>query len=262
VTQTLIPIHTGRKSPYMLEITRHDACITRLPTALHGATLVHITDFHGGFGNTEPVFEEAIARVNALKPDLILFTGDYINDTNRNDFPIHEILGRFEARLGAYGSFGNHDHRRGIVATRRAVERGGVRVLHNENVCIADGLWLAGVDDYYEGKPDLPRTLAGIPEDVTPIVLSHNPTFIEKIDRDLFMLSGHTHGGQIVLPLLSARLIVKLHLHCNQVAGWYHYGRSHIYVNRGIGVTGKPFRYNCPAEIAVFRLLRGAGAKE
>ena len=263
MSRTLIPIDTGRKTPYILEITYHDAPITNMPPALKGTTFVHLSDLHGGFGNTDAVYEEAIARVNALKPDLILLTGDYIDDHAKNNYPIHEVLRRFEARLGLYASFGNHDHRRGIVGTRRILEQAGVRILHNENIRLESGLWIAGVDDYYEGKPDLARTLAGIPEDTTPLVLSHNPTLIEQVNgRDLLMLSGHTHGGQIALPFPTPRMVVKFHLHCNQVAGWYRIGRAQLYVNRGLGVTGKPFRYHCPAEIAVFRLIPGSGEQE
>lgn len=252
----LIPIDTGRRKPYLLEITHHEAALHGLPEALHGATFVHVSDFHAGFGNTDPVYEEAICRINALAPDYLLFTGDYIDDHAGNDYPLPELLCRFRARYGTYATFGNHDHRRGVDATRRMLEQSGIRVLNNESVRTEQGLWIAGVDDYYEGEPDNERALKNVPDDVTALLLSHNPSTIDFVpNRDVLILSGHTHGGQIVLPFPPPRMVVKIHLHCNQVAGWYANGRARLYVSRGLGVTGRPFRYRCPAEIGVFRLV-------
>ncbi len=257
VSTTLVPIETGRSKPYLLEITTQDVPMRGLPEALHGATFVHLSDFHGGFANTEPVFEEVIARVQAAQPDLILLTGDYIDDSQRkNNYPMQTVLSRLHAPLGVFGSFGNHDHRRGIVGIRRMLEQSGVQVLNNENVCLESGLWVAGVDDRGDGQPDLTRALEGIPDDVTAILLCHNPSLFDVLgDRDVLMLSGHTHGGQIALPLLTPKLVCWLHLRCRQVAGWYRKGRARIYVNRGLGVTGKPYRYHCPAEVGIFRMV-------
>jgi predicted MPP superfamily phosphohydrolase len=228
-----------------------------LPESLHGATVVHLTDLHGGFARLEPVYEEAIARVNAEQPDWLLLTGDYIDDhPSIKSYPMAELLRRFQAKRGVFGCFGNHDHRRGIVGTRQMLEKAGVHLLVNANLRLESGLWLAGIDDLYEGCPDIARTFAGLPDDATTIVLSHTPRLIEQSgNRDVLILSGHTHGGQIVLPLLTPQIVCWLHLRCKQVAGWYANGRARLYVNRGLGVTGKPFRYNCPAEIGIFRLV-------
>jgi predicted MPP superfamily phosphohydrolase len=256
-SSTLIPIDTGRRKPYMLEITTHDVPMRGLPESMQGTTIAHMSDFHGGFGNTGPVYEEAIARVNALKPDLVLLTGDYIDDhATAKNYPMAEHLSRFKARLGVFVSFGNHDHRQGIVGSRRMLEQAGVHILNNESLCLEGGLWLAGVDDLFEGKPDVARALADLPHERTSLVLSHNPRLIERVrDRDVFILSGHTHGGQIALPFPTPKMVCLFHLRCSQVAGWYRNGRASLYVNRGLGVTGKPFRYNCPAEIGIFRLV-------
>jgi predicted MPP superfamily phosphohydrolase len=258
VSNTLVPIDTGRKAPYMLEISNHEVPMHGLSDYWHGKTFVHLTDIHAGFGNTSAVFEEAVARVNALEPDLILLTGDYLDDhADDPDFPLKDILLRLRAKSGIFGSFGNHDHRRGIEGLRELLEQSQVQRLENENIELPHGLFLAGVDDLAEGFPDIPCTLTGIPADRTSIVLSHNPRMIERVpENDVLILSGHTHGGQIVLPFPSPRLVIKFHLRCNQVSGWYTNGKAREYVSRGLGVTGKPFRYHCPAEIAVFRMLR------
>ncbi|MCW3099819.1 MAG: putative phosphohydrolase [Chthonomonadaceae bacterium] len=257
MSNTLLSVDTGRKSPYMLEISAHDVPMRGLSEYWHGKTFVHLSDIHAGYGNTGPVYEEAVQRVNELEPDLILLTGDYLDDhPDDAQFPLKDILLRLRAKSGIFGSFGNHDHRRGIVGSRRLLEQSQVHRLENENFELPCGLFLAGIDDLKEGKPDISRALTGLPPDRTSIVLSHHPGLIEKIpDRDVLILSGHTHGGQIALPFPPPRAVIKFHLHCNQVAGWYSNGKARQYVNRGLGVTGRPFRYRCPAEIGVFRLM-------
>src|SRR5579862_2995560 len=140
-----IPIDTGRSRPYLLHVTHQEMPLKGLPAALHGAILVHITDLHAGFGNTDAVFLSALTEVHAINPDLILLTGDYIDDEVKGDYPVEETLCRLRARLGVYASFGNHDYRRGVIGTRRKLEKSGVRVLNNEGDCVVPGLWVAGV---------------------------------------------------------------------------------------------------------------------
>ena len=251
----LIPIDTGRRQPYMLEITRQTVKLRGLSAAMEGATFVQISDLHGGYGDTEPVYERAITTVNELQPDYLFFTGDFVDDHAKNDFPIDSYLRRFQAKRGKFGCFGNHEHRRGIVGSQKIIEQGEIRLLNNENVCLDGGLRLVVVDELFEGKPDIPVAFAGVSNDETSIVLSHHPRLIERVpERDCLILSGHTHGGQIALPLLTPKLVCLIHLHCRQVAGWYTNGKARLYVNRGLGVTGKPYRRNCPAEIAVFTM--------
>ncbi len=258
-TPKIIPIDTGQKQPYQLEITHHDVPMRGLSTRLEGTTVVHLSDLHGGFGNTAEVHAETLRQVEAIKPDLILLTGDYIDcRTTVENYPIHEMLCQLRAPLGVYGTLGNHDHRRGPVGTLRILEKSGVHVLVNQSIRIGGstgGLTIGAVDDLYEGKPDIPATFKDLPAEESSIVLSHNPRLIERTkDRDIFILSGHTHGGQIALKFPNPWMVCMLHLHCWQVAGWYRNGLARLYVNRGIGVTGKPYRINCPAEISVYHL--------
>jgi predicted MPP superfamily phosphohydrolase len=254
---TWIPVEVGQEHPYILEISRHEVTLRDLPPSLHGATFVHLSDLHGGFANLEAVYEEAIAQVNAIEPDYIFFTGDYVDKRSAPaNYPIQNYLRRFRAKQGMFGSLGNHDHRRGPEQAKRMLEQSGIRVVNNESIRLESGLWLAGVDDLHEGQPNIPRAFANLPTDQTSIVLSHNPRLIEKAKgRDIVILSGHTHGGQFRLRFPTPLMICYLHLRCWQVAGWYRRGKTRLYVNRGLGVTGKPYRINCPAEIGVFRML-------
>ena len=229
-----------------------------LPAAYHGKQFVQLSDLHSGFAKLEAAYEMAIERVNALKAEFLMITGDFVDDhAVPIDYPIHKFLSRFCTKHGTFGVFGNHEQRRGVVQARREYEKGDVRILMNEAIDL-DGVWLAGIDDLFEGKPDIPKALAYIPKDCTGLVMAHNPATLDRIsDRDVVLFSGHTHGGQFNLrfPLPSPKLLVKMHLHCNQVAGWYTNGMTRGYTNRGLGVTGKPYRINCPAEIAVFRMV-------
>ena len=228
-----------------------------LPPSMHGATFAHVTDIHAGFADLEKVYAEAVAQVNASEPDYIFFTGDYVDRrTDNPNYPIVELLQSFRARREVFGCLGNHDHKRGKVLTNKILKRAGVQVLANESVRLDSGLWIAGVDDLHEGAPDLGRTFADLPTEQTSIVLSHNPRLIEQSHgRDIVILSGHTHGGQFNLAFPPPLVICYLHLGCWQVSGWYQRGDSRLYVSRGLGVTGKPYRINCPAEIAIFRMV-------
>ncbi len=164
VSDPLIAIDTGQKNPYLLQVTRQEVPMRGLPATLHGTTVVHLSDLHGGFGNTRAVHEEAVRQVHSIKPDLILLTGDYIDSkTLTKDYPIQEMLCQLRAPLGVFGSLGNHDHRRGPVGTRRRLEQSGVTLLVNENTTVAGGLHIAGIDDLFEGKPNIPATMRGLP---------------------------------------------------------------------------------------------------
>jgi predicted MPP superfamily phosphohydrolase len=228
-----------------------------LPRSLHGATFAQISDIHAGFAGLEKVYEEAVDAVNSSVPDYIFFTGDYIDKKTTNPkYPMAEYLRRFRASRGTFCCLGNHDHLRGSGLTGKILEKAGIRLLHNESVRLESGLWLAGIDDLHEGKPDIARTFADLPADQTSIVLSHNPRLIEKAKgRDIIILSGHTHGAQFRLKFPPPVMICYLHLRCWQVSGWYRRGNTRLYVNRGLGVTGKPYRIDCPAEIAIFRMV-------
>jgi uncharacterized protein len=253
---TRLSFDAGHKRPYHLEINRLDVEMRGLPSSLHGATFAHVSDIHAGFAKLDHVYEEARAQVNAAEPDFIFFTGDYVDKrTTVADYPIEEYLRGFRARRGVYGCLGNHDHRCGSAWTHKMLERAGVQVLDNSSVRLPSGLWLAGVDDLHEGRPDLARTFADLPAGQTSIVLSHNPRLIERSNgRDILILSGHTHGAQFRLKFPSPLMVCYFHLRCKQVAGWYYDGNSRLYVNRGLGVTGKPYRIDCPAEVGIFRM--------
>jgi uncharacterized protein len=121
-------------------------------------------------------------------------------------------------------------------------------------VCVESGLWLCGVDDDREGKPDINAAFSQIPAEVTPLVLIHNPVVAERFQsRKCVALAGHTHGGQINLPIIRDYAVWRIGVKRYR-AGWFDVSSVKMYVNRGIGNTGVRFRINTPPEVAVFTL--------
>jgi len=154
----------------------------------------------------------------------------------------------------------NHDFRVGADAVTSALRRKNIEVLRNQHIAIQFGgssLYVAGVDDYGYGA-DVRRAVRGIPRDSATVLLAHNPRIIHLASRHgvSLVLSGHTHGGQVNLPLLGTvygrspeRLRYKI--------GWDRLGPTQIYVSRGIGTIVLPWRLRCPAEITHLELLPG-----
>jgi hypothetical protein len=232
-----------------------------LPGAFHGLRVVQISDIHHGLFLPKEWLSEAVRQANRLNPDIIALTGDFVTYSRRNIGPAAELLGRLRARYGVYAVLGNHDFRVDADAITQALRRQRIDVLRNRHVTLwfgGESAYLAGVDDYGYGA-DLRRAMRGVPREAVTILLAHNPRVIHLASRHnvSLVLSGHTHGGQVNLPLLGTvygrspeRLRYKI--------GWDRMGATQIYVSRGIGTIVLPWRLRCPAEISRLELLQGA----
>jgi predicted MPP superfamily phosphohydrolase len=226
-----------------------------LPSAFGGLRIVQISDIHHGLFLPKEWLSEAVQQTNRLNPDIIALTGDF--------GPAAEILGRLRARHGVFAVLGNHDFRVDSNAVTQALRGQRIEVLRNRHVSLGFGgasLYLAGVDDYGYGA-DLRRAVRGIPRDAATILLAHNPRIVHLASRNgvSLILSGHTHGGQVNIPLLGTvygrspeRLRYKI--------GWDRMGATQIYVSRGLGTIVLPWRLRCPAEITHLELFPGAAA--
>ncbi len=258
----ILRFDTGQRYPYEFEATQHEIPMLGLEKSANGTIVAHLTDFHAGYANIDPVHEEVLRQVEAARPDLILLTGDYIDRrTTDTDSParIQRILSAMQAPLGKFAVLGNHDHYRGIVTSTRLLEKCDVHPLLNESHQLENGLWLAGIDDYRAGTPHVNQALAALPSDRTSLVMTHNPVLFKHIEsRKIVVFSGHTHGAQVAVPFPSPKLVCWVKLGSPYVAGWYQKGESRLYVSRGIGVTRRPYRFNCPAEAAFFKLSAGS----
>jgi len=256
-----------------LSVEYLDIPIVGLPSRLAGTKLVQLSDFHyDGLRLSDSLLKQAIATANQLKPDLVLLTGDYITDNPLPVCGLAKHLSNLRAEFGVYAVLGNHDlYWQGArEKVQHSLESANVRVLWNE-VCfpLGKGLAMVGLADYWSQEFQPAPVFASIDPSTPRIVLSHNPdSAAEMTDwRIDLQLSGHTHGGQVVIPGVGP-IIGKLHQwrkqylpiweeQCEKVvehwewsAGLHQVGRNWLY---GLG-TYFPGRLFCPPELTVFTL--------
>lgn len=243
-----------RSGPRLVEI---DVEIEGLPAELDGYRVGQMTDVHCGSFTPKHKIDGWVAQLNAARPDLIAVTGDLVTSGDAFTEDVAAALGALDAPDGVFACMGNHDYFCDAERLVAGLREGGINVLRNEGVHVErDGarLYVAGVEDVWTRRHDLPRTLAG--HDGAPtLLLAHDPNhFHEAVEAGVALqLSGHTHGGQLALPVGGgrynlARLITRF------THGVYRQGRSALYVSRGAGTTGPPVRLFAPAELTVLTL--------
>ncbi|WP_404787131.1 metallophosphoesterase [Altericista sp. CCNU0014] len=267
----------------MLSVERIKIPIRDLPARLDGLTLVQLSDFHfDGVRLSVQLLEEAIAAANAAHPDAVLLTGDYVTEEPHPIYGLAQHLKSLKSNLGTYAILGNHDlcqpTSRRVVT--HAMTEVGIRVLWDEIVYpFGEDLALVGLRDYWSPRFNPQPVLARVPERIPRIVLSHNPDSAKTLQQwrvDL-QLSGHTHGGEVVLPGFGPAVVglkqIRKHSHkslhrwmkpltknCDKVVqnwdwaqGLHRVGENVLYVNRGLG-THLPGRLFCPPEVTVIVL--------
>ncbi|MGQ0604838.1 MAG: metallophosphoesterase [Anaerolineales bacterium] len=247
--------------PHWLAVERVTLTLPRLPRAFHGVTLAQLSDLHLG---PVPTLDASLQMVQAaiqtalnLRPDLIALTGDFVRRTGWED-TLLDVLRPLSAPHGVFGVRGNHDWYRGAKHVTQIATEAGVRMLVNESVAVRRGgetLYLAGVDDLYGNHQDLNRALAGAPMEAAVVLLAHEPDFADTAALDsrvMLQLSGHSHGGQVRVPLLDQSWLPRFGQ--KYPAGLYRVGELQLYTNRGIGVVGPAIRFNCRPEVTLFTL--------
>jgi hypothetical protein len=247
------------------EVSEVPVALERLPPALSGLTIAQITDLHVGPTIGERHVRRIVEQVNALRPDVIAVTGDLVDGSVRELGAAVGHLGRLVARHGVYFVTGNHEYYSGVEPWLAELRRLGVRVLRNERIAIGDrgaSFDLAGVDDWSARGSrnghgtDLARALAGRDPERALVLLAHQPRGVgEAVSAGVeLQISGHTHGGQIFPFNLAVRAAYPY------VKGLYPHeedGRSgQVFVSRGTGYWGPPFRLGSPPEIAKIVLTR------
>ena len=244
--------------PRWLAVERVTVRLAIWPQALRGLTIAQISDLHYGvFSNTGNT-PQAVSTALALKPDLIVVTGDYVLLSAHHARPCAAELARLRAPLGVFTILGNHDHWTDAAVVSRALMDAGLPLLRNEGCLIetnGEAFWLAGVDDVWERHADLDKALAGAPEDVPKLLLAHEPDYADYVAADgrvSLQLSGHSHGGQVRLPFVGATVLP--YLATKYPYGLRQVGSMWLYTNRGIGVIAPPVRFNCRPEVTLFTL--------
>lgn len=245
--------------PNRLALSRVRVEIDRLPPAFEGLTIAQLSDLHFGRLVTAAQIRAAVDAALDLGPDLIVLTGDHATRLEQSNVtPLAQELSRLRAPLGVFAILGNHDYRDASGVTLEALRSAGLTLLRNDNVPIersGQTIYLAGLDDALKGHPDLAGALHGVPGDSRAIVLVHEPDYADRVSRDpraALQLSGHSHGGQIRLPLRGPLRLPRLAR--KYPDGLRRVGSMWLYTNRGIGVVSVPIRINCPPEVTLFEL--------
>jgi predicted MPP superfamily phosphohydrolase len=215
-----------------------------------------------------------VEKINAENPDLVLSAGDFVcGHTRHSTMPIKKIaktLGKIKAEY--YTTLGNHDGWYGTAEITKNLEKNGIKVLSNSNVGVnvnGQKLYIAGIEDYDTGEPNIIEALYGVEDNKPIIMLSHTPDMFPKMPNGItLVLAGHCHGGQIRIPLLGP-IFTASRYGDKYAKGWKQEkdGKqikintskpiklqkdiSTLFVTRGIGVSILPFRFNCPPEINV-----------
>ena len=255
----------GIWSAYRLpDVTRRTLWFADLPAGLDGLRILHLSDVHAGIHMRRHQMEALVAQANALRPDLILQTGDMI-DIDPAYVPDYVAAFRdLQAPLGVVTCLGNHDHYTGVHEVVNGVREAGQVLVRDSTHIVERGgaaLALVGIDDPEDWRFDDPQereievAAHHAPPGAFRILLAHRPgAFDGAAPRGIpLTLSGHIHGGQIYLPVIgwsAGRLITKY------VMGHFVQGNSQLYVSRGIGVVGVPIRIFVPPEVALLELRR------
>ena len=261
-------LYAGEVARHEVDIVQRTIPLKELPAAFEGHRIVQLSDIHlDEF--TEPYFlEHIVRRVNDLAPDLILLTGDFITlgsltflASRHAAHRCAEILSKLVCPA-RFAVLGNHDVGVSAPMVIEALHARGIPVLVNQNVSLdraGDRLWISGVADPGTSHPNLNQAIP--PNPGGPVILmAHEPDYADMVLQHpmgasvSLMLSGHSHGGQIRLPFAGPLILPPLGK--KYVEGHFGFGSMQLYVNRGLGTVGLPFRLNCPPEITVLTLKR------
>ena len=240
---------------FHFDVVHERAGLTGLRTPLRVAWL---TDLHHGQHVRTASVRAWVDAALSQSPDVVLLGGDLVDHVPGVDAVESFVaqLARLRAPLGVLAVAGNHDHARfrRIGSYAAMLHDAGIEVLVNRGVFLRDDLHLAGLDDFRLGRPDLGAALRDRSSEGATVLLSHNPDVLPEVPMDVGLtLAGHTHGGQVVLPVVGA-LFTSSQYGDRFLAGWVE-GPARGYVSRGLGVTTIPVRINSPAELTILDLM-------
>jgi predicted MPP superfamily phosphohydrolase len=254
-------------------LNRVDIPLRRLPAAFDGFSIVQLSDFHYDETFSAVPIRHAVETVNKLQPDLIVLTGDYVTEPILHRFlhnrkqaanaaePCAALLRQLRAGFGLHAVLGNHDYNTDAHRVTECLQGQGIPVLINRSIAMERGgsrLWLAGIDDNPDDG-DITLALKGVPSSEAVVALVHEPDAADVVTQypvDL-QLSGHSHGGQVRLPLIGPAYLPPLGK--KYPWGLRKVGRLTLYTNVGLGTMGAPLRFNCPPEITLFTLRADEG---
>lgn len=240
-----------------VELTRHDLQVSGLASSLAGLRIAHVSDVH--LPANKGAVRHALALLEVERPEVVILTGDIVERHQALDDLI-EFSRRARGTVGTYAVIGNWERAGGIqpVDARKAYAAAGVQFLCNETAMLKVGaarLGIVGLDDWVSGRPDPREALARVDGADAMVWALHAPGYADLLPVGTpasVVLGGHTHGGQIRLPLLPA---LRPSGSGRFLEGWYDTPAAPLYVSRGVGTTNIRARFRCPAELPIFTLV-------
>jgi predicted MPP superfamily phosphohydrolase len=251
--------YTNQVEPGLVEITRVPVTLPHLAPEFDGYRIVQISDIHMDIWMPRDRLAQAVELVNRQSPDLVVITGDFFTD--RQGYRAANLsaeLGALAPRQATLAVLGNRDHWPEATVVRQVLAQCGIVELSNAVYTLRRGgamLHIAGVDDVLEHYDRLDRVLAQLPADGAAILLAHEPDFADvsaATGRFALQLSGHSHGGQVIIPFVGPILLPEYAR--KYPVGRYQVGGMVLYTNRGLGMVSPRVRFNCRPEITVFTL--------
>jgi len=240
--------------PRWVEISSVVIELKGLSKQFEGLRIVQLSDIHHCEYVSKDFIRKCVRKANALSPDVIVLTGDYVFGSNNYLSAAAKELSELQAKEGVLAILGNHDDK---GSTYDEFQKNGIRLLINEHIVLhrkKEHLFIAGIDDLWRGEIDIKKTLKGT--DKNPkILLAHNPDAIEIIQHENvdFVISGHTHGGQVSFPFYGPPLVYSK-FGARYASGFFREKNTILYVNRGIGVSNLPVRFFARPEITLFTI--------
>jgi uncharacterized protein len=265
-------LYSTQMEPSWIDVTHMDLHLPAFPDRLTPLSIVQLSDLHVGPYVHAKGVRRSVEMANALGADLVVLTGDFVYGSAAYSAACAQELAALSARHGVFAVLGNHDIWTGGDEVAANLSHAGIRVLRDEGLPLRLGdtdLWLLGIEDtgyagvsfsdfraiWQKKAVDLALMLEAIPAHAPRLLLVHNPDFTEMLPKGRIDLAlcGHTHGGQVRVPLLGPPIVPS----CfgQKFAGGLVVGQTtSIYVNRGIGLIPPPIRLNCRPEITQLRL--------
>lgn len=248
--------------PFLIErlivrVNTYRIPVRNLPESFEGFTIIHLSDLHYGPYMSKGMIENVVERVNRMERDIVVNTGDNVCQ-RRSEQVVDEIwpvLRQISAPLGVYAVLGNHDHWANTARSLEWLEKSGQNLRHRAVSIQKEGgrIWLGGAGDLWEDENGIDLAFSAAPAGECKILLAHNPDsadlpFTTPVD---LVLSGHTHGGQVVFPFIGPPLLPVRNR--DYASGFVQSSERGVFISRGVGCT-LPVRFNCPPEIAVLKL--------
>jgi predicted MPP superfamily phosphohydrolase len=271
VAAAVLPIAYAFVEPHRIVVRRFDVKVPNLPPEAEGLKVAQLSDLHCSIVTSRKIIWRAVELCNAEKPHIVALTGDYISrpdsylcepllkhlakTPSKYARQCVEELSQLRARDGIFAVRGNHDFAAGgFEVVDNLLRQCGIEVLVNSSTRCR-GLAIIGLDDLRQGDVDVRAATQNVSREEAQLILSHNPRMLLSLhDRNALILSGHTHGGQVHLPLSSFRRRPCDMRGSEFHDGWYRENDAQMYVSVGVGSVHFPLRFNCPPEICIFTL--------